>query len=88
MRELHKRKWLNSIKSNNTGSIHYHASRDKDLCISASFSVRDCNRKITLDFDVYSPADVERVLAKVDTLFDSVKEFREHLYRVNGKEVV
>lgn len=87
MRTLRRRKWLNPISSNNTGLVQYKVIKDKDGGVDSNFAVQDCSRKITLDFYTYTPKDVKEALVKVDILYESIKEFREALYKANSREI-
>ena len=69
MKKLNRRKWLNSINSNHTGSISYSVETnisEHDTGIDTTFIIRDCSRSISLDFGVYSYSKNGHSLKKKD----------------------
>jgi hypothetical protein len=53
--------------------------QEKDGAFDAFFSITDCNRKVTLDFAVWSKEDVAKSYHKINTLITELEVFREQL---------
>lgn len=47
--------------------------------VDASVIIRDCHKQIALDFDIYEETSFESKIAKLDTLIDTLIQFREDL---------
>lgn len=61
----------------------YHEAKG---AFDATFSITDCNRKVTLDFAVWDKVDLEESIYKINTLIGELAEFRNQL-RIFGVEV-
>lgn len=57
----------------------------EDRWSSASIQISDCDRKISLEFDLGSADQYENDLYKVDTLIKSLQKFRRALNKHHKK---
>lgn len=72
------RQFLNPLKDDDTGLLQSHVIVHR-WSIDAEFSIWDCNRKISLNFDCYSHEDILKRAEKVDKLIEHLQQFRKGL---------
>ena len=75
-----QRHWLNSINHHDSGAVHFKVSRDSDYkWVDASFTVWDCSRKITLDFNFEDNQEAQHRAEKIDILIEALYDMRKAL---------
>ena len=82
-KDIVKRKWLNKLHYHSVAFIRTRIERPKvgwDW-LDADIIIGDCSRQITLDFDVKrgDKSDLSNALYKLDTLINTLQEFRDML---------
>lgn len=80
----HGRDWLNEIDSPDTGSVQWSVETVKYDSgirpdISAYISIRDCSRKVELDFSCRSEKSFKEKMNKLNLLLSHLEEMKESL---------
>lgn len=80
----HGRDWLNEIDSPDTGSVQwsveavrYNSDIRPDIC--ASISIRDCSRKVELDFSCHNEKSFKDKMNKLNILISHLEEMKESM---------
>lgn len=78
------RDWLNEIDSPDTGSVQWSVEAMKysprippDIC--ASISIRDCSRKVELDFSCHNEKSFKEKMNKLNLLISHLEEMKESM---------
>lgn len=75
--KFYKRGFLN--KREGTASFEYDVNNERydTRAINADFTIRDCNRSITLDFYCWNIDEIDEKLAKIDRLIKALQDFKQ-----------
>lgn len=78
------RDWLNEIDSPDTGSVQwsvevvrYNSDIRPDIC--AHISIRDCSRKVELDFSCHNEKSFKEKMNKLNLLVSHLEEMKESM---------
>lgn len=76
-RKGYYRTFLNKKKG--LASVEYGFTKWNTEAVEACFTIRDCTRTITLDFNINGKQDLKDRLDKVDKLIESLEKFKQEV---------
>lgn len=74
---LNKRKWLNPIRHEDSGAVHYSVYNGDYGWVDADLTIWDCSRKITLNLGFSNPTEAKQRAIKINSLIKALEEMKK-----------